>query len=152
MAEDTTNSIYAYKYLFEVTAKNIKGGFSTVSGLSDEIEVVDMRDGTDPFQIRKIRGTRQGGSLTLGRGILKNRRDFFTWFKAVRDGAMPYVENMEIGINNVAESRSIVDVTFFGGWPYKYEIQDLDAKTSDLAVETLSIAHEGLGQKTGIMR
>ena len=33
-------------------------------------------------------------------------------------------------------------VRFIEAWPFSYELGDLDAKTSDVAVETISIAFE----------
>ena len=34
--------------------------------------------------------------------------------------------------------------TFFNGWPCKWEISELDASKSEISIETLEIAHDGL--------
>lgn len=148
MAEQTIESVYAYKYLFEVQTKNLKGGFSRVSGISEEIEVVDMRDGTDPFQIRKIRGTKQGGTITLERGIVQNRREMFAWFASVKANDVPFWANALVSLNTRKNTREadkpVFTMEISSAWPSKYEISELDAKASDLSVEILSLAHEGL--------
>ncbi len=37
--------------------------------------------------------------------------------------------------------------TFSRGWPCKWEISEFDASKSELAIETLEIAHDGLTYK-----
>jgi len=39
--------------------------------------------------------------------------------------------------------------TFTRGWPCKWEISEFDASKSELAIETLEIAHEGLTWNSG---
>ena len=141
--------IRGYKYIFDVrTSRRVEGGFKSVTGISEEIEVVDLRDGTDPFQVKKIKGTHQGGQLSLERGVVKNRTEFLKWWRAVKRGEVPYWSNIVIHLNEKGTdprtAESVTSIRFFNGWPNRYEITDLDATTSDLAMETLSVVHEGL--------
>lgn len=146
MAEDTPDKKFAFKYLFSVQARAIEGGFSKVSGISEEIEVVDQRDGSDPFQVRKIKGMHQGGSVTLERGVVGSRNNLLQWFMDVKKG-MPYTANVWVRLMDPDagnRENSIFSVRMKYGWPSKWELGDLDAKSSDLAVETITIVHEGI--------
>ena len=40
--------------------------------------------------------------------------------------------------------KEIASWTFTRGWPCKWEIAEFDASKSELAIETLEIAHEGI--------
>ena len=40
--------------------------------------------------------------------------------------------------------KDVAKWTFFNGWPAKWELSELDASKSELSIETLEIAHEGL--------
>jgi phage tail-like protein len=135
---------FAFKYLFDVQARGIKGGFSKVSGISEEIEVVDMRDGSDPFRVRKIKGTHQGGSVTLERGVLDGATDLIKWFRDVKKAAGAYWAEVVVKLNNLSLDYPVLSVSLQNGWPSKYEVGDLDAKASDIAVESITIVHEGL--------
>ncbi len=144
MAEDPQYP-FAFKYRFDVQTRGIKGGFSKVSGIAEEIEVVDVRDGTDPFQIRKIKGTHQGGTVTLERGMTKNRQELWSWFADVKlgyDPKTPFWNNMDIGL--FSGEQQDFGLTIEHAWPNRYEIGELDAKTSDLEFEVLSLVHEGI--------
>ena len=40
--------------------------------------------------------------------------------------------------------KPVAKWTFVRGWPCKWELSELDASKSELSIETLEIAHEGL--------
>jgi phage tail-like protein len=141
---------FGFKYVFNVLSKNVRGSFSSISGLSEEIEVVDQRDGTDPFQVRKIKGTHQGGSLTLQRGVVADRYHLIQWFTDVKKNKVPFWAEIDIGVGGRFWDQLgelIIGLTLHNGWPSKYELGELDARSSDIAVEVLTVAHEGLDFK-----
>jgi len=153
---DVNPILRGYKYIFSVTSgrlyrrgARIEGGFNKVSGISEEIEVIDKRDGTDPFQIRKIKGTHQGGSVQLERGIIQDKRDFLTWFQDVKNEVTPYWSNFVINLNPINDPTGSVETPlesykFLNGWPSRYEVGELNANESGLAVERLALVHEGM--------
>lgn len=157
---DVNPMLRGYKYLFNVSTasrpdtnrysyKGVAGGFNKVSGISEEIEVIDKRDGTDPFQIRRIKGTHQGGTVQLERGVIQDKRDFLNWFQAVKDGRVPYWTDFFVSLNDVTDpqqniSPPLESYRFFNGWPSRYELGELNANESGLAVERLSLVHDGM--------
>src|SRR5512137_361366 len=77
------------KYRFQVIGGGLSGSFAQIKGLREEMEAVDMRDGTDPLRVVKIPGLRQGGEVTLVRGVYSNAKDLWQWFsdaKALKPG------------------------------------------------------------------
>ncbi len=119
-----------------------QAGFSEVSGLSNETEVIEYREGGDKVNTaRKLPGLTKYGNLVLKRGVTADN-SLWNWRKTVIEGA---VERRSGSIILLDESRTeILRWNFFNGWPCKWEGPALKAKSNEVAIETLEIAHEGL--------
>ena len=64
----------------------IGAGFSDVSGLGNEINYSEYRDGNDKSNtVRKVPNTFKLDEVTLKRGLIGSV-EIFAWLKAVRDG------------------------------------------------------------------
>ena len=60
------------------------GGFSDVSGISNEITMAEYRNGNDrENHVRKVPGVHKVGDVTLKRGIV-NSRDLWGWINDAR--------------------------------------------------------------------
>lgn len=77
----------------------------------------------------------------LKRGITLDR-SLWEWRKAITDGRIDRRNGAIILMD--AERKDVARWTFVEGWPSKWEGPDLDARSNDVAIETLEIAHEGL--------
>ncbi len=128
-------------FRYDVVSPSLTGGFSKVGGLKDEIEVEEKRDGADPFQTRKIVGTFKGGTLVLAKGVVKNFWKFLFWYENVKTPDVQFREKVEVTINNI-DGNPVRRFQFSEAWPFSYEVSDLEAKTSEMAVESISIAFE----------
>lgn len=129
-----------FNFLLEIDGV-VKAGFSEVSGLSTETDVIDYREGSEPATVRKLPGLTRYSNITLKRGVTKDK-SLWQWRKAVIDGK---VQRSSGSVILLDESRQPVLVwNFREGWPCKWEGPSLTAKTSDVAIETIEIAHEGL--------
>lgn len=130
------------KYHFIVDWGGQQAGFSEVSGLSLEIEVVEYRDGASPAsQPRKIPGLRKFSNLVLKRGVQKNDAEFFTWINSV-NGNATIKRDITISLLNEAH-EPVVTWRVRKAWPCKYEVAGLQARNSEVLIETLELAHEG---------
>lgn len=114
--------------------------FAQVSGLSSETDVVEYREGAD-FRIRKLPGVTKYSNIVLKRGITLDR-SLWEWRKAITDGRIDRRNGAIILMD--AERNEVARWTFVEGWPAKWEGPGLDARSNDVAIETLEIAHEGL--------
>jgi phage tail-like protein len=120
-------------------------GFSEVSGLSTDTNIMEYREGTDNNQgvntVRKLVGLVKYTNIVCKRGWTKDA-SLWAWRKSVLDGK---TQRQSGTIILYDEGRNkVLSWSFHDGWPVKWDGPALNAKTSDVAIETLEIAHEGL--------
>jgi phage tail-like protein len=116
-------------------------GFSECSGLSTETDVIEYREGNERGGVRKLPGLSKYTNIVLKRGFTRSR-ELWNWRKVVIDGGVERRSGaiVLLGENHVPVAR----FQFREGWPAKWEGPSLNAKSSEVAIETLEIAHEGL--------
>jgi phage tail-like protein len=130
------------RYSFTVEIEGTAAGmFREVTGLSVETEVVEYRDGSTN-DIRKLPGRTLWPNIVLKRGFTGNT-ELYDW-------AMTYLRTGTV----VRRSGSIImydqsgnQVTrwnFENAWPVKWDGPTLDASGTEVAIETLVLAHDGL--------
>lgn len=140
MAKNTRNDPYGqFNFLLEIDGA-VKAGFSEVSGLTTETAIIEYREGSDRTPPRKLPGLTKYSNIVLKRGITKDR-SLWDWRKTVIDGAVRRANGSIILLDD--SRQEVVRWNFREGWPSKWEGPTLNAKSSDLAIETLEIAHEG---------
>jgi phage tail-like protein len=118
-------------------------GFSEVSGLNIEQQVIEYRDGLSPeYSSIKMPGIRKYGNITLKRGIIKKDNEFFAWLNTTK---MNKVERRDLVIKLLDEEHNPVMVwSVKNAWPAKVDSPTLKADGNEVAIETLEIAHEGV--------
>jgi phage tail-like protein len=131
----------AYNFLVEIGGQTV-GGFSEVSGLSGDSEVIEYREGADTaLTARKLHGLHRSAALGFRRGVTTSR-DLWLWRRNILNG----IDDRRSGaITLLDEQRKpVMEWRFENGWPSKYEASGLNARNNEVFVETLEIAHEGL--------
>lgn len=118
-------------------------GFMEVSGLSIQLDVVDYREGSSPeSSARKMPGLKKFSDIVLKRGIVKNDDDFYRW---ISTATFNQVERRDVLISLLNESHEPVVVwKLKNAFPSKLEYSTLNAQSSDVVIEALTLAHEGL--------
>ena len=157
---DTTQTNMAYpltKMNFLVTVSGVDGtaAFSEVSGVEATVDVIEFRQGNSTSLAPvKIPGLVKHGNVTLKFGYTSNNQ-FKTWIQEcvseVR-GEMPRsrVQIEMIDINGGAPNGAVTTVTgsrvwvLTNAWVTKYNAPDLNASTSEVAIETVELAYEEL--------
>ena len=114
--------------------------FSECSGLASETDVIEYRSGSEGGSARKLPGRHRFSDIVLKRGITKARQ-LWDWYKAVLDGAVQRKAGSIVLLDDAGQE--VLRWNFRRGWPRKYEGPTLNAKTSEVAIETLEITHEG---------
>jgi len=114
--------------------------FTECSGLASETEVVSYREGTD-LKVRKLPGLTKFSNIVLKRGITADR-SLWEWRLSVVNGNIQRKNGSVILLD--ATHTPIVRWNFFEAWPAKWEGPTLNATSSEVAIETLELAHEGL--------
>jgi phage tail-like protein len=129
-----------FNFLVEIDGV-VQGGFSECSGLTTDTNMFEYREGNEITTTRKLPGLMKYNNIVLKRGWTQNQ-DLWKWRKKVIDGK---TERQSGTVVLLGEDRSpVLRWNFREGWPSKWEGPALNAKTSEVAIETLEIAHEGL--------
>lgn len=132
-------------------------GFQSISGLTEESEVVEYREGTDPITMRKLPGLTSYENIVLSRG-LSSSDDILRWRAQVgahngRGDGIPapnFRRNITIQLFDKGnDSKPVKEWEVFDCWPATLSLGDIDAGSSDVLIETMELAHEGFRQKTG---
>jgi phage tail-like protein len=118
----------------------VVAGFTEVNGLSSEIAVIEYREGGDQ-RIRKLPGVRKYNNLVLKRGITSDR-SLWEWHQTAANGRVERRNGSVLLLD--AERNVVARWNFHDAWPVKWQGPDLDGQSSDVAIETLELAHEGI--------
>jgi len=118
-------------------------GFMEVSGLAIEIDVVEYREGSSPeSSARKMPGSKKFSDVVLKRGIVNNDDDFYRW---ISTATFNQVERRDIVISLLNERHEPAVVwKLKNAFPSKLEYSTLNAHSSDVVIESLTLTHEGL--------
>ena len=128
---------------FRVECGDMKIGFSEVSGLTQELQLIEYREGTSPdYSTIKMPGLHKYNNITLKRGIAKGDNDFFKWLNTVK---LNTIERRDLTISILNESHEPVMVwKAHNAFPVKVEGPGLKSSGNEVAIESIEIAHEGL--------
>ncbi len=131
------------KFHFQVEWGGTKIGFTEVSGLDVETEVVEYRHGASPeYSKVKMPGMQKFSNITLKRGTFATDNEYFDWWNSVK---LNTIERRDITISLLNEEHQPVVVwKVKNAWPSKVQSTDLKADGSEVAIESLEIIHEGL--------
>ena len=146
MADGSRNDPYS-QFNFQVEIDGVtKAGFSEVSGLTTDTNIIEYREGNEITTVRKLPGLMKYNNIVLKRGWTSDQ-SLWNWRKQVIQGS---TQRSSGAIVLLDEARKpALRWTFREGWPSKWEGPALNAKTSEAAIETLEIAHEGLELESG---
>jgi phage tail-like protein len=131
------------RYLLEIDGIT-RAGFSECTIPDSTQDPIEYREGNEVFTVRKIPGLIKYGNLTLKWGITDDSMELYEWRRQVEECKMKEARrNIAVVIlDDEGEAKSRWE--FFFAWPTKYDAPDLNATGSDIAIETLEIAHEGM--------
>lgn len=118
------------------------GAFSECTGLEATMEPKVIKAGGANYGAAQRAGTVSFATVVLKRGMTKTR-DMYTWFQLVAGGAYAYRLAAEIEMHNPA-GETVLTWGLDNCLPVKFKAADLNAKGTDIGVEELHLAHEGL--------
>lgn len=129
-----------FRYTVELEGLEL-GGFSEVSGFDASIDVIEYREGDKVQTPMKIPGLKKYGNITLKQGV------------ADKDALYKWMETgFEKDVNRQTVTITLLDINgepaaswqVINAWPTKYTAPDFNATSSEIAIETLELAHEGM--------
>jgi phage tail-like protein len=131
----------SYNFRLEIEGMQV-AGFSECTGLNNETDAIDYREGTDAvLSVRKLPGLSKYGNVTLKHGVTTGT-DLFDWRKQVVDGD---VELKSVSIVLLDEKRQEgVRYNLTNAWPVKWTGPEFKASANEAAVESVEFVHEGV--------
>lgn len=144
MARKDPYGQFNFKVKLDGAGLTAEASFSEVSGLTTDTNIIEYRNGDEkPLTTRKLPGLMKYNNIVLKRGYTSDT-GLWTWRKKVIDGHSDQARcSGTITLLDEAKKPAL-SWRFVEGWPCKWEGPAMNAKTSEVAIETLEICHEGL--------
>jgi phage tail-like protein len=126
-------------------------GVSKVSALRRTTEVVEHREGGDPSSMHKSPGRTTYDAITVERGVTHDH-EFEQWANKVWH--LGYMFGSEVSLKDFRKDvildvfneagQRVLSYQIFRCWPSEYvALPDLDAETSAVAIERITLENEG---------
>jgi len=128
---------------FEVCWGTEKMNFSEVSGLNQEVQMIEYRHGSSPdYSTQKMPGLWKYSNITMKRGITKSDNKFYDWLSKIK---LNTAERKDLTIKLLNENHEPTMVwKAHNCFPVKVEGAQLKATGNEVAVESIEVAHEGI--------
>jgi phage tail-like protein len=141
MANSTRHDPFKnFNFLVEIEGIT-QAGFSECSGLRSEVDVIEYREGGELSSVRKLPGRVKVGDITLKRGVTTSN-ELQEWFQTILNGVTTRKNGVIVLLDD--QRQPAVRWNFFNAFPRKWEGPSLDAKGTDVAIETLTLCCERL--------
>ncbi len=134
---------YPYgKFRFKVEIEGLQvAGFSEASGFDASIETTDYREGNMVTTAQKVPGLKKYSNITLKKGV-GSSMELFNWINA---GITGEVQRKTVTITILDQTEQPqASWQIINAYPCKYTAPDFNATSSEVAIESLEIVHEGL--------
>ena len=118
------------------------GAFSECTGLEATMEPKVIKEGGRNYGPAQRVGQVTFATVVLKRGVSATR-DLYTWFELVNTGGYAYRLAATITVFDTA-GTGILSWRLDKALPVKFKTADLNAKGTEVGIEELHIAHEGL--------
>ena len=123
---------------------SVQAGFQDVSGLGMEITVAEYRSGNKKDNaVDKITTRYKVPDVTLKRGVIGSV-DLYEWLNQVRDGSQTALRSVTITLLSEDRAAEAVKWRLKNARPIKYTGPALSGKGTELAIEELVLACEGI--------
>ena len=126
------------------------GGFQECTGLDIEMDVQELIEGGRNDGTVRLVGRGKFSNIVLKRGMLfpddgTVSSELWGWLQSILAGVRPVARyNGIIEVLSPDRNDTVATWTFDRGLPSKIAGPQLNAKTGEIAIEELTIAHEGL--------
>src|SRR3990170_231898 len=111
-------------FRFVVNSTRCRAGFSKVTGMREESDIIEYREGSDSAYLKKYPGMRKYPEMTFERGLTTEGMEMVLWRNLVIKG-FGYKEDISVDIQTcpglVARTVEIPQA-----WPSALEISDMD--------------------------
>lgn len=144
--------LVGHKFLVDIGTGNTVG-FSKVSGLKSNIEVVKYREGHDPLTPRKLPGLQEYDDITLEQGLTQGL-ELEAWYQECVDA----INSGNLKPDGIEDFRRTITITAFDktgsvefkkwiihrAWVSELDSGELNAGSGDIMIRKAVITNEGI--------
>ena len=132
---------------FQVEWGGTRIGFTEVSGLSTELQPIEYREGSSlNYNVTKMPGMPKFADISLKRGVFAKDNEFFQWISTVK---LNTIDRRDLTISLLNENHDPVMVwKITAAWPSKVEGPSLKSTGNEVAIESITLVHEGISIET----
>lgn len=130
---------------FSVEWGGAKIGFTEVSGLNFEHEIIEYREGNNKtYAASKVAGLRKYNNVVLKSGLYQGDNEFFDWWNGVNFQNVKRTVTIK-HLNEVHEPDVVW--TLQDAWPVAIKYSNLHAIKTTILIERLELAYEFLSMQ-----
>jgi phage tail-like protein len=130
----------SFNFLVEIDGI-AQASFSEVSGLDSTIDVIEHREGGDNTTPRKLPGLTKHANIVLRWGVTDSE-ELYRWHRDAVRGTLTRKSGSIVLIDRQGQEK--VRWNFVQAWPAKWTGPTFNAEGTDVAIEALELAHEGV--------
>lgn len=114
-----------------------------VSGLDNEAKPLEFNNGgIKSISSFDLPGISKPENITLKKGIFPDKNEFYDWFNSIN---MNTISREKVVIELLDESGNpTITWTLSNAWPIKVSVTDLESNGSEMTIESIELAYEGL--------
>ena len=147
MPRRTDDPYASFRFLLEIDNVQV-AAFSECSGLQMEVKTFDYKEGGNNKTTLKFPEHASYGNITLKRGVT-NSNELISWQLDVAAGKFnPRSRNGKKFViilqDETGKGQPVKQWRLTRAFPVKWTGPDLKANASEIAIESLEIAHEGI--------
>lgn len=133
--------------LISVAVNYFVAGFSECSGIEASFEVMELKEGGVNSHVWKLPVRASHSNITLKHGAIYSYDDLWDWHYGWVQGRGTRKDGLIVLNDNGGQPAKMWK--FRRGMPVKWSGPALNASQSNVAIEALEIAHEGLEMELG---
>lgn len=139
-----TDPLVSYHFHVEIDGIS-QAQFRECSGLDSSSEVIEYKEANKDgvTVVRKIPGVLRWSDIVLRRGIT-DVMELWEWRKQVEQGKVADARKSGSIVLYNQDNQEVARWNFTDGWPSKITGPQFSADANQVAIEELTIAHEGL--------
>lgn len=139
-----TDPLTGYHFYLELDGL-VEAQFRECSGLDSESNIIEFKEAGKGgvTVIKKVPGELKWSNIVLKRGVTGDMK-LWEWRKQVEDGDVDKARKNGSIVLYDQRNSEIARYNFEAGWPSKITGPQLNANNNDIAIEEVTIAHEGL--------
>jgi phage tail-like protein len=135
-----------FRFRVEIDSLQV-AGFSEVRIGATTTDVIEYREGNEPAYVRKLTGLHKFGNVTLKRGVTGSL-ELYNWHRQILMGQTAGARRSVVIVVADEAGADQARFTVRNAWPVKYESSDLNAQGTEVLIETLELANEGIERES----